>query len=208
LWRVVSLCVSEITDLAILGIQQLTSSSRTHLQPEFPQLNLQLPSEGDRLTAYGYPASSAIRSTRFGKPTIEVESTVFRSTGEIVQMHQPRRDRVNLNFPCFQTNARFDGGMSGGGVFSNGNLIGIVCNGMDDDHDDFVSHVTMLWPLMGLLEIRYPFLKHMISFEYAVRQRIVNAVGWRHIRAFARGDGSLHHLEYIELPPDVVFTDH
>jgi hypothetical protein len=74
------------------------------------------------------------------------------SRGTVTEIYPDRRDSVMLNFPSFQTNARFEPGMSGGPIFSElGELVGIVCTGLASDGSvEPVSTATSLWPLMGL----------------------------------------------------------
>jgi hypothetical protein len=101
----------------------------------------------------------------------------------VIEVHHERRDTVRLPVPCFQTNARFDGGMSGAPVFNEqGQVCGLVCSSLppttsDEDH---CSYVSSLWPLLTI-DIdapwdRYPAGTRYPLFEYA-QANIMNTVG-------------------------------
>ena len=76
------------------------------------------------------------------------------ATGLVQEIHHDRRDAVRLPFPCFRTNARFDGGMSGGPVFNEDGLVcGVVCSSFpalsaDEPH---VSYASTIWPMIGTM---------------------------------------------------------
>ena len=76
---------------------------------------------------------------------------VTYQNGEVKEIYALHRDS-KMNFPCYQVNARFDGGMSGGPVFNdNGHMCGIICSNIppyskDEEH---ISYVASLWPLMA-----------------------------------------------------------
>ena len=88
-----------------------------------------------------------------GTRHIEVNTYGAATVGEVKCVHAERRDSVRLFFLCFQVNARFDGGMSGGPIVSDrGNLCGIVCSNLPPSEPDgeHVSYAATLWPLMAL----------------------------------------------------------
>ena len=40
--------------------------------------------------------------------------------------------------------------MSGGPIFhEDGQVVGVICSGMQDNEADFISHGSMIWPVMG-----------------------------------------------------------
>jgi hypothetical protein len=56
-----------------------------------------------------------------------------------------------LPFPCFEIEARFDPGMSGGMVIDeNGALCGLICASLQhgDPYAPPVSYVASLWPML------------------------------------------------------------
>src|SRR5438128_339082 len=85
-----------------------------------------LPKEGEHIIAFGYYQMAAQRENKEldGKTVINYEHKTALTPGEIVKVYPQRRDLGLLNFPCFETNARFDPGMSGGPIW---NERGSVC---------------------------------------------------------------------------------
>lgn len=73
------------------------------------------------------------------------------SIGEVGQIFAERRDSSMLTFPCFEVNARFAAGMSGGMVIDeDGALCGLVCAGYDfhDPNAVPLSYAATLWPML------------------------------------------------------------
>jgi len=58
-----------------------------------------------------------------------------------------------LSFPCFEVNARFDPGMSGGLVVDAfGAVSGLVCSTLPASADrEATSHIVTLWPMLRTL---------------------------------------------------------
>jgi S1-C subfamily serine protease len=112
------------TDIAVL---KLNPTTQTHLDYKWRGLKVQLvpPSIGERISAFGY------HSTNIHSAADEIKISVnpYTSNGLVEEVHEQKRDAFGLPFPCFRTNARFDGGMSGGPVFTaNGYLCGLICS--------------------------------------------------------------------------------
>ena len=80
-----------------------------------------------------------------------------------------------LKFPCFETNARFDHGMSGGPVLDDqGHVCGIIGTGLSPEVEgvEHYSHASTLWPVMGTMvsfpwEDRYPRGTSFPLYEFA-----------------------------------------
>jgi hypothetical protein len=104
------------------------------------------PLPGDRIAAFGY-AKTTITNHEADKVIVDLKPST--SIGEVTAVYLLKRDRVNLNFPCFETSARFDGGMSGGPIFTDkGSLIGLVCYG---DNAGAYSYGCLLWNTLATL---------------------------------------------------------
>jgi hypothetical protein len=124
-----------------------------------PVMNLTPPEVGSVIGGFGYPNSEVeVLSEEGGEesstPTIKLEwrDRPSITTGTVIDVYDERRDMSRMPFPGFQTNARFDHGMSGGPVINqNGELCGIISSGMVyEDSGPEATFVSSLWPLMGL----------------------------------------------------------
>lgn len=147
-WRAVRMRAADPLDIAVLELIP------THpLPPTFtwrvPEIQLTPPHVGERVQAIGYPLSRMVEDAE-GK---RWEQTPVVSTGIVREVHAKQRDAGMNRFPCFQTDARFDGGMSGGPVFTaDRRLCGIVCSSLPsaDESEEHASFVSLLWPLLGM----------------------------------------------------------
>ena len=113
-----------------------------------------LPKLGDELIAAGYYKMEG-KITGESKNIVKYKQDTAYSGGRVVQVHPEFRDSVRLNFPCFQTDARFEGGMSGGPIFDKktGNVVGVVCSSFEsideEDEKSFISYGSLIWPILG-----------------------------------------------------------
>jgi hypothetical protein len=150
LWHVTRLWFSTHTDLALL---QLTPNSESAAAYQWRKAVVRLlpPAVGERIVGFGYAGGKVTQSTEVGRPSFLWEASPKTTVGEVTAIYPYKRDHGMLNFPCFQTNARFEGGMSGGPVFNDsGELCGLICAGLRDEHDGkCVSWVATLWPFLA-----------------------------------------------------------
>lgn len=90
----------------------------------------------------------------YGKKPLSV--THYQETahtfGKVIVAHQVKRDSVMRSFTSFETDARFDSGMSGGPLFNElGNVCGIICSSFNSSNDgEHISFASLLWPLLGV----------------------------------------------------------
>jgi hypothetical protein len=185
--------ICQMAELKLNGQRALFS----HLQ-----LSLTLPKPGDDIFAIGYHDLNA--------PTFEINETTGSSQihpnkfkrskslalGKVIEVYPESRDRGQLFFPCFQTDARFESGMSGGPVFNKaGYVCGIVCSSMfpTEDNPRYISHVSLLWPAMAQpVDVSYidgeP--SHLVSlYELALKKMIEVSDGLDRI-FFKKSDNS------------------
>jgi hypothetical protein len=137
------------SDLAILLLDPLTEEQLSY-EWKRPFIQLLPPKVGSQIAAFGYHSMEVATSAE-GRERININP--YTTTGTVEETHQAARDKSQLRFPCFRTNARFDPGMSGAPVFSrDGFLCGIVCSNMPPETDDgeHASYVSVLWPMMGI----------------------------------------------------------
>jgi hypothetical protein len=146
-----ALTACALTDIVFLKLGGLPDPPPFSAWP-LPMLDLLPPPVGSKIFAVGYHSARVVRA-QTPHPSVHtiLESAISR--GRVVQVHEHYRDSTMLSFPCFETDARFDGGMSGGPVFNeDGRLCGLIASclpplpGTDDPH---VSHVTTLWPMVA-----------------------------------------------------------
>ena len=145
------------SDLALLHVSAnpRRSNLESPLRRNAPVVNPFAPPLGDPVAAFGYRRSSAQASKNSdGELNIVINDEFMSSGGVVREIHEWRRDRVMLPFPCYRVGARFDAGMSGGPVFDEyGSLCGLVCANVDRSHErgEPISYVTTLWPLFTFL---------------------------------------------------------
>lgn len=182
IWNVTRLWTCNFTDLAVLRLSP-TSKNALNYKWNIPSLSLMPPNVGDRISAFGYSNAKIIKNDN----KIEWFVNAKTAIGEVKEVHKTKRDACRLPFPCYRTNTRFDGAMSGGPVFNDeGCLCGIICSNMPttDKSSEHISYVTSLWPLMGLKidinreghpqDVKYPMLE-------LARDKIISAKGWEKI---------------------------
>ncbi|HEX6176130.1 MAG TPA: serine protease [Candidatus Binatia bacterium] len=137
----------------------------------FFEWSLLPPDRGAEVVMLGFPQAD-IR-TNAGVLNIDLNYVIQR--GEVTDIYPIQRDRGMYNFPCFRINRPVDHGFSGGPVFSEGRLCGIVSGGFDDD-----TYASSLWPLC-LMEYEYPDLGGIglkRSFSDLFRTGVLRSTAW------------------------------
>lgn len=175
--------IKEKPDIAFLWLlpDNEQAKNRTSI---FATINLDFPLLGKGIFAYGF---TDIEGHDPG-PTIDFGNGMKRvlvySTGIVKEIHDEYRDTGRLSFPCFQTDARFDGGMSGGPVFNeNKEVIGLVCSSLPAtaEFEEHISYASILWPSM-LIPISVPFpnqdLPDRYPIQFLAEKGIMNVKGW------------------------------
>ncbi len=145
------------SDLALLRAGMLNHDGTPH---KFPvcRLSTRVPTTGTRIRAVGYAASSITADTeRASVRKIALACNLSISHGEVLEVYREGRDTFRdldgkptgaLPTVCFETSARFDGGMSGGPVADrDGTVCGIVARGGAADDRSFASATPFLFPL-------------------------------------------------------------
>jgi hypothetical protein len=148
LWAVNRIWNSPHTDIAFLKLVPASARAAT-FQWRHLAINALPPTVGSRVTAFGYHSSEIVSG-----PPILWRHDASNSSGRVIDVHVEKRDSVLRKYPCFCTDARFDGGMSGGPVFNEGGEVcGLVCSGIApfDAEEGHTSYVTTLWPSLGTL---------------------------------------------------------
>ena len=165
-WDVRSAWVCPTTDIAILHLAKWrTTRPEETIDWKGPPLRALPPPIGQKVIAFGYRESKvSVTEDSQGTHHIELNDRPTVSIGEIKQIYPSGRDRAVLPFPCYEIEARFDPGMSGGMVIDeNGALCGLICASLQtcDPTAPPISYVASLWPMLTTLisanrEDRYP----------------------------------------------------
>ena len=92
------------------------------------RLGTRIPRVGEQCAGIGYHAMDWQRAT--GIHTHHVEQKYAASQGHVREVHVDRRDDRLMKFPCFRTDCKIVGGMSGGPVieFRTGSAVGVICS--------------------------------------------------------------------------------
>ena|SRR3989338_7146476 len=108
-----------------------------------------IPKVGEKLLAFGYYKSTAIFYKE--KFRIDFSQETGLTHGAIIEVHNDYRDRSFLSFPCFQTDALFKSGMSGGPVFNEkGAVCGVICSSIETEEDEnCISYASLVWPSLA-----------------------------------------------------------
>ncbi len=181
IWAVNKVYYSMLSDIAILYFGQGRNVPPDY-RWKFMKMDLTEPKIGEKIAAFGYH-STELKLVEENQVNWKI--TPATSTGQIVEIFPERRDNSRLNFPCFQTNARFDGGMSGGPVVNEaGKLCGIICSNLPpmESEEEHTSYVSLLWPSM-LTKIDLPFDGLIPPYPALslAENKIIDADGWKNI---------------------------
>lgn len=156
IWEVRSISCSPMSDLALMHVVLWGYSSE---QPPNPAFGLSMrglpPDVGAKIAGFGYHSIQAVATPKENSNDyhLDLNDVPQATTGLVTAVFPERRDSAMYNFPCFQVNARFDAGMSGGPVFNEqGQLIGIISGNLPaDENAEDVSYVASIWPMLRIL---------------------------------------------------------
>jgi hypothetical protein len=149
-------------------------------------LNVLPPVVGSRIVGFGYHSSKISLGVETPEQiTVEWFDSPATTVGEVIEIHHKQRDSSMLPFPCFQTNARFEHGMSGGPVFNeSGELCGLICSGFPPDDNTYTSYAVSIWPALGT-ELDLPYEGFLRGAKYSclelARRNIITANGWERV---------------------------
>ncbi|MBN8778670.1 trypsin-like peptidase domain-containing protein [Thiobacillus sp.] len=155
-WTIDSIGLSAHSDIAIIWLRPLDGNAGRYKKWKTVPLTFDPPPIGATVRAFGlhgvrFDGSRVNSDGKFEHIELKFDRSV--STGSVRQHYWAGRDRAMYNFPCFEVDAKFEHGMSGGLVITDdSHVCGIVCGSLpamssDEPH---VSYVTMLWPMMAI----------------------------------------------------------
>jgi hypothetical protein len=154
LWGVKRIWDSVVTDICLLEAVpdgEIATERLNRSRTLFPEWSLMPPPKGALVEMVGFPSSKvslANGSSHFSFPFI-------LQRGLVQEVFETRRDRGLFSFPCFSVNQPTDHGFSGGPVFHEGRLCGVVSGG--SIAEDNITYIASLWPI-SLIEVEYPDL--------------------------------------------------
>lgn len=186
LWHVDRSWASPHTDITLLQVSAENEEAK-RLQAEMPsrffEWRLTAPPIGSTVWAIGFP-QLCIRPD--GKDLV-VGAPFTLQELQVTKIYSLGRDRGMLSFPCFEVDGSVQHGFSGGPVFYEGKLCGIVASGSAFDNR---SHMTLLWPLT-LMDYGNEF-GGTSRFGDLLDRRGVVASDWREIRnRISKGENEL-----------------
>lgn len=208
-WAIQVICTAPHSDIATIWLRPYNTSA-----DEYRQINqwktmpitFDPPEPGETVRAFGIHSVTfnGSRVNDDGKfEHVEIQTKKSIATG-VVRMHYwDKRDSALYNFPCFEVDAKFESGMSGGLVINERSQIcGIVCGSLHASSEDepHVSYVTMLWPMLAI-----PVPNELVSdAQEAVKYRlqdmshrkVFNPQGWERvlIQDLPGGESSIQYL--------------
>lgn len=182
LWDVRKIYFAPTTDVVFLFIVPFSTEAKEHAWKTVT-INMLPPPAGSKVVSFGYTKSSALNV----KNNVFWDTAPMTSTGVVKQVHLQRRDKYSINFPCIETNARFDGGMSGGPVFNaEGQLIAVVTANIPpfEEGQEHISYAALIWPSMLTL-VDLPIINPPSSEFYPIlelcHRRIIAAMNYERI---------------------------
>jgi hypothetical protein len=211
-WDVKEYIECPYSDLALLDVLPANAAAEKHAAAKWNdamfRLRLLPPAKGARVHAFGYPAAA----WDFDETTrqLNVTSGVVFSEGIVSEsfsdwridpgpdppaiLGTPRTaDQSLTDFSCFEMTAPVEEGMSGGPVFYDDDLLGIVSTGFELHEDEkpnigAQSRVASLWPLIFTKNL--PTGLARVSFLELLESALINGPDWRDAR-------SLGYLEEV-----------
>lgn len=163
----------------------------------FLDLELIPPGVGEAVQAFGYPC----HAVRTDGTQLFIDAPATFSEGTVRAVHSPFRDRVMLNFPVFEVEMWADKGFSGGPVFHQGKLCGLVVAGLDSDEPgEHVTYVASLWPLLRA-NVDFGLGKSFL-IQDLLRRGVLSASGWSDLAARVVVTVDETGREYVDLSVD------
>ncbi|MCL4382307.1 MAG: serine protease [Patescibacteria group bacterium] len=173
---------------AIVDGQPFKFHSSLSLSPGIPKI-------GEHVLGFGYYKEQSFFTGEIikGRKVVSYSQETAFTQGFVKESFIPQRDNFHMNFPCFQTDARFEGGMSGGPIFngSTGGVCGVICDsfGETDEHGEYTSYGSLIWPSLAInIETKMendPSIDKLTVYEMIQRK-------------FIRADDTFKNIEIVK----------
>lgn len=141
-WNASNYWCSGWTDMSIVRVQP--EGSQAHEGRSAPDWffpwSIMPPPKGATVRLIGFPATKA----EYIGDRLSVRPTLVPLETEVTRVFKMRRTKGMYDYPCFEIRGSVGGGFSGGAVFWDGKLCGIVSGSSSFEETTIVSS---LWPL-------------------------------------------------------------
>jgi len=185
------------TDLAVLQVAPASELPSNH-RWRCVTLELGIPAVGAPIAAFGYDDVAV----SIGPELIDIRARGATTTGVVREVLDALPGNSLHGWPRFMTNARFDGGMSGGPVMSAaGRLCGVVSTSMraTNDDEEHASFVPLLWPAMAI-EVELQTAEGAPPSTWTlldlVRAGKIGAFGHEHVKLSFGANGRVNGISY------------
>lgn len=150
IWEVNRTWDPSVTDISLMQVSAESGAAHA-MQVEMPTKfftwSLLPPPIDSDVVMLGYP-TTAMESI---DGMMHTSCKISLQSGRVKEIYEHRRDDGMINFPSFLIDAPVDHGFSGGPVFLDDKLCGLVSAGSLDEQ----TYAASLWPLC-LMEYEYP----------------------------------------------------
>jgi hypothetical protein len=199
-WEVDRTWESPCTDISLMQVS--AEGGEAHeMQVQMPtgffEWMTQPPPIDSEVVMVGYPQTQiAIAGGQ-----MHTQAHLAVRTGRVREIYELRRDGGMLTFPCFLIDVPVDHGFSGGPVFFEDRLCGLVSS---DALLEGGTYAATLWPL-ALLEYEYPDqgeLGRKMKFGELLNSGVIRSIDWNAIsqRVSKRTDDRGLVFAHIETP--------
>lgn len=155
-WIVDCVSFNADTDIVYLKVSPYINADRYKFH-SFPTIQFNPPKEGSKLICFGYNKTTGTIKNKI----IRLRAAASISQGTVTQVFGERLDSSMKPFPVLVTDAKIDGGMSGGPCFNEkGQLCGVNTSGWTFASSDEIpiSYVSLIWASVGI-KIKATFIK-------------------------------------------------
>lgn len=152
LWPIDKCWAQDQIDIGLCQLRQARKNGEIVVHKPL-RLSPATPKIGQPVTAFGYHKTEALFAEEGDIFRMTYSHDTAFSRGEVTNVYNQGYASGRLPFPVFETNARFDGGMSGGPIMNTqGDVCGVVCYSSIPDHDrqDYLTYGASIWPACGL----------------------------------------------------------
>ncbi|WP_047535011.1 serine protease [Methylotenera sp. N17] len=154
LWDIHSIGMINNCDIALITLRAAHEDAKNYTKWNGLALSFIPPRIGDKIAGSGIHEIT-INQLQLEDDSIHLDIDVKRlfSEGVVNDVHFDMRDRGLYSFPCFQVDAQFNRGMSGGYVVNEkSEVCGVISGSLPaaSTEEAHVSYAALLWPVVSL----------------------------------------------------------